>query len=104
MPGPVRQLVVRDTLTIGVLSVLFWGSGVAEAGTGDDVYVAGSSVGVSVLSNVSVIVGLIVNVGVIEGVWDGVRVGGGSGVEVKVEMIWKGVFVEVPFNVYFWDV
>ena len=50
---------------------------------------------------VSVIVGLLVWVRVIVGVSEGVKVGGCSRVGVKVDLIWKGVFVEVPFMVYF---
>jgi len=58
-------------------------------------------VGVSVISSVSVIVGLLVYARVIVGVSEGVKVGGGSLVGVKVDLIWKGVFVEVPLMVYF---
>ncbi len=32
---------------------------------------------------------------------EGVKVGGGSWVGVKVDLIWKGVFVDVPLIVYF---
>lgn len=105
IPGPVRQFVVRETFTVAFSSAL--GSvalGVALSGRGEIVRDGVEAVGVSVISGVSVMVGLIVNVGVIEGVLDGVKVGGGSWVAVKVDLIWKGVFVEVPFTLYFWEV
>jgi len=72
---------------------------------GREVLVGESSdrVGVSVISRVSVIVGELVYVRVSVGVSEGVKVGGGSWVGVKVDLIWKGVFVEVPLMVYFWD-
>ncbi len=53
------------------------------------------------ISRVSVIVGLLVLVRVIVGVSEGVNVGGCSKVGVKVDLMWKGVFVEVPLMVYF---
>ncbi len=59
---------------------------------------------VSVASTVSVTVGLLVSVSVMVGVSEGVKVGGGSSVGVKVDLIWNGVFVEVPLRVYFSEV
>jgi len=56
-----------------------------------------------VISIVSVTVGLLVKVRVIVGVSEGVKVGGGSWVGVKVDLMWKGVLVEVPLMLYFWD-
>ena len=75
--------------------------GVAVKGWGELVSDGSDRVGVSVISSVSVIVGLVVNVRVIVGVSEGVKDGGCSRVGVKVDLIWKGVFVEVPFMVYF---
>lgn len=72
---------------------------VAEGGKG--VGEEGSAVTVSVKAFVSVTVGVLVYTSVGVGVSDGVRVGGGSFVGVKVDLILKGVFVEVPFRVYF---
>ena len=78
--------------------------GVDVSGSGELVGDGVVAVGVSVISIVSVTVGLLVSVSVIVGVSEGVKVGGGSWVGVKVDLIWKGVFVEVPLMVYFWDV
>jgi len=72
---------------------------VAEGG--EAVGEEGSAVAVSVKAFVSVTVGVLVNTSVGVGVSDGVRVGGGSFVGVKVDLILKGVLVEVPFKVYF---
>ena len=79
MPGPVRQFVVSDTLTVG-LSESFWffGFGVEVLGAVVCVRVACSTVGVWLGSNVSVIVDVSVKVCVIVAVLVGVCVGGGS--------------------------
>ena len=107
IPGPVRQLVVRETLTVAfscrpgpvILGVAVYGRGelVRDA-------VIGEGEVVSVVSTVSVTVGLLVFVNVMVGVSEGVKVGGGSSVGVKVDFRWNGVFVEVPLRVYFSDV
>ena len=73
-------------------------TGVAEGGKGVE---EGSAVTVSVKALVSVTVEVLVSTSVGVGVSDGVRVGGGSFVGVKVDLILKGVLVEVPFRVYF---
>lgn len=103
-PGPKRQFVVTNTLTVGLsetfavavggLDVLAAGEEVAEAISGAAVS-EGVPVGVSVISSVFVVVGVSV------GVCDGVNVGGGSLVEVKVALIWNGVLVDVPFRANF---
>jgi len=74
-------------------------TGVAEGGRG--VGEDASAVTVSVKAFVSVTVEVLVNTSVGVGVLDGVKVGGGSFVGVKVDLMLKGVFVEVPFRVYF---
>jgi hypothetical protein len=66
---------------------------------GRDVDDAGSSV--SITSSVAVEVLVAVSVGA--GVLDGVNVGSGSFVGVKVDLVWKGVLVEVPLRVYLGD-
>jgi hypothetical protein len=66
---------------------------------GRDVGDAGSSVS----RTSSVAVEVLVDVSVGAGVSDGVKVGGGSFVGVKVDLVWKGVLVEVPLRVYLGD-
>jgi hypothetical protein len=77
---------------------------VGVSGTTVAVSVGAGGVSVSVTCGVSVTVGLLVKVGLGDAVSVGVNVGGGSLVGVKVDLIWKGVFVDVPFSVYFCDV
>jgi hypothetical protein len=105
MPGPVLQLVDLETLTVGFSEEDFSFSVLAVGEGGFGVGVAGSIEAVDVEVSVAVWVsaGVVVSVatGVWEGVFDGVKVGGGSSVGVKVDLMWKGVLVEVPFIVYF---
>ena len=71
------------------------------------VEVAGRDVGdagTSVSRTSSVAVEVLVNASVGAGVWDGVKVGGGSFVGVKVDLVWKGVLVEVPLRVNLGDI
>lgn len=101
-PGPVLQFVVIETFTVALSGFsVFWTlmTVVAEGGTG--VGEEGSAVTVSVKAFVSVTVEVLVNSSVGVGVSEGVRVDGGSFVGVKVDLMLKGVFVEVPFRVYF---
>ena len=75
---------------ISATSVEVAGRGVGEAGS-------------SVSRTSSVAVEVLVDVSVGAGVSDGVKVGGGSFVGVKVDLVWKGVLVEVPLRVYLGD-
>ena len=91
-----------ETFTIALSGFsVFWTlmTGVAEGGKG--VGEEGSAVTVSVKALVSVTVEVLVSTSVGVRVSDGVRVGGGSFVGVKVDLILKGVLVEVPLRVYF---
>ena len=97
IPGPVLQFVVIDTFTVatsGVLDFLTSAAVVEEAGR--DVGDAGSSVSRTSSVAVEVLVGASVAVGVLVGV----KVGGGSFVGVKVDLVRKGVLVEVPLRAY----
>jgi hypothetical protein len=81
-PGPVRQFVVIETLTVGSPGSLVFG-GLVLLGIGDAVAEAISTVAVSVSSaGVSVITSVFVGECVSVGVIDAVSVGGGSLVNV----------------------
>ena len=85
-PGPKRQLVVIRTLTVGLSELLGVDVGGFDVfGIAEEVAVGTSGEGVSV--GVAVTSSVLVAVAVSVGVWEGVSVGGGSLVAVKVDLI-----------------